>query len=449
LCIIQAKKRKRKHFLRKCVIIREHQKGIDVENEKRDMKMKKKVWTKAAMLLAAFATSLLCACGGKEVLPEEGTVTRMTVDVNPSVEFMVDDQNKVVSVTALNDDGSILIAGETFVGKTPEEAVELVVSLAAETGYLVKGNVTADENTVNISVSGDTEYAKQLAKDVETKAASVMESFDIEGKVAKIEAMNLEALRVLAGKTSLYTEEEIAGMDEKQLYAVLAESRIETALLLTEEMREAYYTAKEYEISFAESEAVAAIIGEMGGLYKLVQVTYQAALNTYSSAITALDDFRYDMLVSPDSDYQKTLTKLREAKTELLAQKNYVASLETDGNEYETAKEILQIREENYDKAVAAYEKMGEEINAALEKLISRLREAETAMKELEVSIFDDNIEAKLKEKAVEIETSLNEAKDNFFAEFEAAHADDIRTMEETLQAKKQEMKEAVLAAQK
>ena len=74
----------------------------------------------------------------------------MTVDINPSVEFMIDDQNKIVSVTALNDDGSILIVGEAFVGKTPEEAVEMMVTLASDTGYLVQGNAEAAENTVKI-----------------------------------------------------------------------------------------------------------------------------------------------------------------------------------------------------------------------------------------------------------------------------------------------------------
>lgn len=409
------------------------------------MKNKNRMF-RLATVVAVAAMSLLCACGGGKVAPEEGTLTRMTVDINPSVEFMVDDENKVISVTALNDDGGILIAGEAFVGKTPEEAVEMVVSLAAETGYLVKGNVEADENTVKISVSGDTKYAKQLAKDVEAKAESVLKSFDIEGKVEQIEAMNTEALRELALLTSLYTEEEIAAMEDEQLYAVIAEGRIETALLLTEEMREAYYTAKEYEISFAESEEVARIIGEMGGLYKLVHATYKTALDVYSSAITALDEFRYDMLVSPESEYQKSLAALREAKTELLAQKNYVATLEVNGEEYQTAQVTLQLREEDYDKAVAAYEQLGEEINAAIEKLISKLREAETAIRELETTIFDDNIEATLKEKASEIESNLNAAKDNFFAEFEAAHVEDIAAAQEALKAKKQEMKEAVSA---
>ena len=410
---------------------------------------RKSIILKGAVLVVTAAMSLLCACGGGKATPEEGTITRMTVDINPSVEFMIDDENMVVSATALNDDGSILLAGEAFVGKTPEEAVELVVSLAAETGYLVKGNVEADENTVKISVSGDTKYAEQLAAEAEAKAQDVLKSFDIEGKVQQMEALNTEALRAVAASTSLYTEEELAAMDDKQLYAVIAEGRIETALLITEEMREAYYTAKEYKISFAESEEVARIIGEMGGLYKLVHVTYKTALDAYSSAITTLDEFRYDMLISPESEYQKSLTTLREAKTELLAQRTYVASLDVNGEEYTTAQVTLQLSEENYDKAVAAYEKLGEEVNAALEALISKLKEAETAIRELENTIFDDNIEATLKEKASEIESNLNAAKDNFFAEFEKAHADDIKAAEEALEAKKQEMKEAVLAAQK
>ena len=118
----------------------------------------------------------------------------------------------------------------TFGGKakmlTAEEAVELMLSIAAETGYLVKGNVEADANTVKISVSGDTGYAKKLAGDIESKVSSTLKALDIEGKVEKIDALSLEALRALASSTSLYTEEEIEAMDEKELYNVIAIGRI-------------------------------------------------------------------------------------------------------------------------------------------------------------------------------------------------------------------------------
>ena len=195
----------------------------------------------ALMILSAFA---LTSC--KKATPDEGTVTRMTVDINPSVEFMVNDENKIVSVTALNDDGSILIVGEAFVGKTPEEAVEMMVTLATETGYLVKGNVEATENTVKISVSGDGKYVKALIKDLEKKAEDTLEKLDIRGKIERVDALGTEALKELALSTSIYTEEEISAMDEKQLCAVIAQGRIETALLLTEDMRNAYDAAKEH-----------------------------------------------------------------------------------------------------------------------------------------------------------------------------------------------------------
>ena len=392
------------------------------------------------LLLCAMIFSTLSFVSCSKAEPEEGTLTRMTVDINPSVEFMIDDQNKIVSVTALNDDGSILIVGESFIGKTPEEGVEMMVTLASETGYLIEGNVEADENTVKISVSGDSKYAEQLMKDASEKAESIMKKLDIEGKVEKAEALKLEELRKLALSTSLYTEEEINAMDEKQLYKVISAGRIETALLLTEEMRTAYYSAKEYKISFAESEETARIIKEMGGLYTVVHTSYKTALDLYSTAITELDNFRYDMLVSPDSEYQKSLTKLREAKVELLKQKNYTASLEINGEEYASATVTLQATEEDYNKALAAYEELGNNLNASLEALIAKLRQAEEQLRQLEDKLFDENIEAKLQEKASEIEANMNAAKDGFFEAFEAEHSEDINTVEQSLLAKKQQL---------
>lgn len=395
-------------------------------------------------LLCSIFLSAISFTSCSNAKPEEGSVTRMTVDINPSVEFMIDDQNKIISVTALNDDGSILIVGEAFVGKTPEEAVEMMVTLASDTGYLVQGNAEASENTVKISVSGDSKYAEQLRNDISEKANDTLKALDINGKVEKVEALKIDALRQMALSTSLYTEEEINAMDEGQLYKVISAGRIETALLLTEEMRTAYYSAKEYKISFAEREETARIIKELGGLYNLTHTAYKTALDVYSTAIVELDNFRYEMLVSPESEYQKSLTKLREAKIELLKQKNYTASLEINGEEYASATVTLQLTEENYNEMLTAYEKIGTDLNASLEALIAKLKQAETQLIELEDTLFDENIEAKLQEKASEIEANLNAAKDGFFAEFESAHAEDIATIEQSLLAKKQQLKSEI-----
>ena len=389
------------------------------------------------------ASSLvLVSCGGDR--PTEGTVTRMTVDINPSVEFMIDDENKVISATALNDDGSVILVGEAFVGKTPEEAVELMLTVATETGYLVKGNVQATDNAVKISVTGDTKYAEKLVDDISAKANEVLTSLDISATVETVEELTLDALRALALSSSIYTEKEINEMNKDQLLAAIAEGRIETAEILTAELREAYFIAKEHEISFAESEQTARVIESIGGLYTVLHTTYKTALDAYGTAIGKLDELRYNMLVSPDSEYQKSLVALRDAKAELIEQRTYTASLDINGTEYVSATATLAIREDAYDAALSAYEALGDQINASLETAVSALTESEAQLRKLEETLFDDNVEEKLAEKAKEIEAAINAKKDAFFAEFEAAHSDDIAAIETALAAKKAELKNII-----
>ena len=85
-------------------------------------------------------------------------------------------------------------------------------------------------------------------------------------------------------------------------------------------------------------------------------------------------------------------------------------------------------------------------LTVALESLIAKLRESEEYLRQLEQTLFDENIEAKLKEKAIEIEANINAAKDGFFAEFEQAHAEDIEAIEASLLARKEQLKAEIEA---
>lgn len=405
--------------------------------------MKKKLLSLLCAAVMVLSTLALASCGTTPDDEGDGAYTRLTVDINPSIEFMVDGENKVVSVTAMNDDGSILIVGEAFVGKTPEEATELAVSLACEMGYLVKGNVSADENTVKISVSGDTSYAEELLAKVEKKASDTLAAFNINGAVQKVEAFSTEALRALADEITVYTDSELAEMTDDELCRAIAACRIETALLLTDEMRESYYAAKESKISFAESEATVAIIEELGGAYSLIATGYKTALDSYSSAITAIDNFRYEQLVSPDSEYQKSLAALRKAKSEFLKQRSYVATLDVNGQEYASATLTLKASEEDYNRLLASYEALGNAANQSLTELVAALRQSEEMLRNIEDS-FSDNIKAELQAKAEELEIAVNEAKNSFFADFETQHADDIDAITNALIAEKNKLMESV-----
>lgn len=387
----------------------------------------------------------LASCKKSEPTPPEGTYTRMTVDINPSVEFMVDDQNKVVSVTALNDDGSILIAGEAFVGKTPEEATRMVVSLATDAGYLVKGEIhvenTDESQKVEISVSGNSDYAKELAKNVKSDVEKYLKDNKITATVESVKAKTLDEMRKVVIADGLFTEDEVKNMTEEQLYKALAAGRIETAQLLTAEMREAYYRAKDYKISFVEKQATADIISGMGATYKALMSGYSAALAAYSTSIDKLDALRYSLLVDPESAYQKALASLRDAKEDLLKEKKLIFSVKDGDKTYVEISASFKLSEETYNKALKAVEDAGAAANKAMETAIAALREVETQLKALEEKLREnEDISAKLTAEAQNLEDTLNRAKDNFFAEFEAAHKSDIEKAEADLEAKKQEL---------
>lgn len=387
----------------------------------------------------------LASCKKSEPTPPEGTYTRMTVDINPSVEFMVDDQNKVVSVTALNDDGSILIAGEAFVGKTPEEATRMVVSLATDAGYLVKGEIhvenTDESQKVEISVSGNSDYAKELAKNVKSDVEKYLKDNKITATVESVKAKTLDEMRKVVIEDGLFTEDEVKNMTEEQLYKALAAGRIETAQLLTAEMREAYYRAKDYKISFVEKQATADIISGMGATYKVLMSGYSTALTAYSTSIDTLDELRYSLLVDPESAYQKALASLRDAKEDLLKEKKLIFSVKDGDKTYAEISASFKLSEETYNKALKAVEDAGAAANKAMETAIAALREIETQLKALEEKLREnEDISAKLTAEAQNLEDTLNKAKDNFFAEFEAAHKSDIEKAEADLEAKKQEL---------
>ena len=398
----------------------------------------KKITALILSLTLLLGITALVGCGDTASEPKEGTVTRLTIDINPSVELMVDDQNKVIAVTALNDDGAILISGETFIGKTPEEAVELAVSVAADTGYLIKGEVSADENTVKISVSGNDAYAKSLAEKIETKAKAVMDDLDLKGKIERADALRREGLEALAVANSLYTAEEVAEMTDEELYSIIAESRCEMAGLVTEEMRQMYITAKEYEISFARSEQMTKIMDALGAAYAVDKMMYENLLAVHQTSIAALEEARYKALIDPDSPYQKALTALRDSKEELIKQRTYTASLDINGEEYASASIQLGLAEDNYQAALETFEALGKSADDAFNGAISAIKTSENNLLSIENKLLSkEEFKAALEAEATELEQELNEKKDTFFETFETEYSDDLEAMKETYAAKK------------
>ncbi|MBR4237171.1 hypothetical protein IKQ02_01895 [bacterium] len=399
--------------------------------------MKKIFGIFASILLVLLCVSLT-ACGNKA---EEGTVTRVEMSVNPDIEFMIDSNNKVIAVTALNDDGSVLISGEQFVGLDYEEAINNAMALAKSMGYLMKANTDNYVNEIKLSVSGATRYAKGVKENITSNIQTFLADNDISGTVKSLNAMTVEELRAEAVNTAMVTEDEAKEMDEKQLLKVISASRIETAELLTKEMREAYYRAKEHKISFVEREETLQAMEGLTGLYSTAYSLYSVALGIYSSALDALDEARYNYFVSPESDYQKALAELREKKAEILEDRNYLLTLNVNGEEYASVSLEITASEEEYDQMVDNLEQLGSNLNASLDQLVAKLRDAETALYETYNKLpLPSDFNQTLKDKASELETKLNETKDKFFEEYEKDHKDDLDILIAQLAAEKQKI---------
>ena len=402
-----------------------------------------KLWKKIAacgmsLALAAGTCALLAGCGGGD----GEAAARMQVDINPSVEFILDADNKVLSVTALNDDGALIVAGEAFVGKTAEDAVELMASISTDAGYLVKGELSAGQDGITISITGDEEAAQKLYEDVKAGVDAFLEKSGIDAAVERGEALKLDALRdlVQAADPTL-TDEEVAAMTEEQLLNALKISRIETAQLLTEELRAAYNTAKEYDFRFAERQATKSVIEGLGSAYESFLNGYAAALDSYQKAIEAVEQARYDYLVDAGSDYQKILAEVREQKDKVLEQRKEAAEL-PEGAAKEAAKAALAAEEAILETKEAALELAGDAANASFDLALSAMKTVENALTELEKT-FPEEITTALTENAQKAQDAMNAAKDEAFAKFEEAHKEDIEQALADLQARKQALIDA------
>lgn len=404
--------------------------------------MKKKILAIAvACLLVVTGVVALFACG-KDNTAE--AATRMTVDINPSVEFLLDKDNKVISVTALNDDGSILIAGEAFIGKTAEDAAELVISLATQTGYLVKGNVEASENEISISVSGNKAAAEKLYKDVKAEVEAFLTKNNVSAMVEKAEALGVAALRELVKKVNpALTQEELAAMNEQQLLNELRIARIETAELLTDAMRDAYASFKAYEVSFAGHEKTGEIIDRADGAYQSVKAAYEKLLDSYEDIIESIEKARYDYLVSPESAYQQKVAELLDAKAALVAQNNVVAQM-ADGLEKTLAEATLALKEQAYNAGVTALELAGSTANATIDAMVATMRSIEDQLIAFKDTLPQE-IKTSLTENVKSMETAINHAKADALREFEDEYGADIKAMLDALKARK----EAMIAANK
>ena len=250
-------------------------KKINLQKEKETNFMKRKNIFYAiggGVLTTAVVLTVVLTNVNKKIEP----YALVSVDVNPSIDLVVDKNNNVLSVKGNNEDGKLVLYGEKIVGKDLEDALEIIINVENETGYLVSGNLIANENTITISITADTDkIVESIQQDVTYIVEKVCDKLHIEETIEYIQKYNREKLEeMVAYYDPTLSEEEINKMSTQELLNIISLHYIETYELYSQQLEDLYLQAKDYEIQFTEKEWVKEAIKDVTifikYLYKLI-----------------------------------------------------------------------------------------------------------------------------------------------------------------------------------
>ena len=387
------------------------------------------------------------ATKGFGLFKEKEAKSMVTIDTNPSIELVVDEKDKVVSVRGANDDGKLVLYGEKVVGKDVEKAVEIIIQAEIDTGYIV-ANAQIGANQFSLTVSSDTTVeSSELINSIQNKVKEVCENNHIAIALEESKALARSELEKLALELDpTLTEERVKEMETSQLLAVVKLYQLETVELYNAKLEELYTNVKEFKFDYMSQESTLEAMKTVDGAIANLAITaYETAVNLLKSAQESVETARYNWLVKEDSLYQQQVAAVKDKKQEVLALKNEVAKLE-DGAEKTNKEAALTVALNSLDSAEVLLQQAYTNANTALDTVVNALDSAMTSLD----NALDTFLKAyasvtdTIKEKLVEAENKLNESKDQIFADFEEKYGAEVAHYKEEIAARKEAMKQAI-----
>lgn len=311
--------------------------------------------------VVAGATSPLvgCSCSNADDLQV------MTMSVNPGVEFIVDKDDKVVSVTASNEDGAyILNKFEEFTGMSAKDAASKFLELSEECGFVVSGTMNGEKITISVSGEG----ADKLYKDVKQAISSKVSELGMQiGAMVKIAESDIKDM--IEECYQEYTSSEIADLSEEKMLEMLKASREETKGLFTEDERLEYY--KDRAQTILETK-IATIEEYVNNMDTIVATTFKTTLMPALEAVKTGINNAYNLV---DSTLNTALSQIEsERETYIAKKKEYLEKVE----EYRTA--IESNNEELVAKLKADLSQLGGQAKDYQDALMEKLTNAKSEL---------------------------------------------------------------------
>ena len=161
-------------------------------------------------IMTICSTVAFVGCNKDDTPTKEPDKALVTLNINPSIEMVVDSNDKVVSIAAKNEDAQIMLYGEEgIINASVETATTKIVELAIEYGY-----ITEENGGISMSVAGETTTLEDSIKTTITSAIGNVQSslnisvstdipFSVERKWEEWKQNNPEYANVTASKFAL------------------------------------------------------------------------------------------------------------------------------------------------------------------------------------------------------------------------------------------------------
>lgn len=305
------------------------------------------------VVLIALIATLIVVTNNVEHKNKTANAT-VEMSVNPDVELVVNENNKVMSVNYKNVDAEIIFSESELVGKNIEQVAKMFVEQATKAGYI---DVNTSGTTVTITVNGKVE--KEVKQIEEKVIAKINEYFDENGIIAGA---------VASVKEDVTAKAEELGVTAKKYYLMLKAQALDTSLQLkdlkdeTEQelMDRINASIKKYNgIAVEKREELEAKYNEL----------YNEMLKQKENALKFLGSW----VDNVNESYEQILAEIKnsklipdETKTTLINQLEKVkASLESYEKTFKTSYEefVKTVKAESEE----LYKKHKEELNARIE----------------------------------------------------------------------------------
>ena len=204
-----------------------------VFEQKRDYELKKKKrrakFTKIASIVSCAGLLFVAVLGGGKLFSNGSASAdyRILIDINPSIELLVDKNGEIKDVGGKNEDGNAILEETNVKGETTAEALKEIISEVVEQGY-----ISPEANSVLVSIEGaDKKKEESIKQEISESISQTLSEKSLEGAIivqsisAESEFLNSqsETYGISAGKAQLiqqiinqnqfYTFEELSQMD--------------------------------------------------------------------------------------------------------------------------------------------------------------------------------------------------------------------------------------------